>query len=174
MQLLGAWGAYFLYRYFVNTALQPIGGHFTGRIMLAEAVGTAIFAFGWAASVYQSFPRAVSAAVTGIAYMLGIIAASAAAIGLANPALALGVRAWVWGTYVLGPVVGAVIAVNLYGLLFASPESLVASSGVTAAAVVTEVVTIEPANARKSRPARTTKAKSVAKKKTTTRRTTRK
>jgi len=134
VQLLGAWGAYYLYTYFVNNKLQPIGGHFTGRILVAEAVGTGLFAFGWSAALYQRFSAAATASVAGIAYMLGIIAASSAAIGLLNPALALGVRAWVWGTYVLGPVLGAIIGVNLYGLLFAETKTVKASAAPAATA----------------------------------------
>ncbi|HVV67188.1 MAG TPA: aquaporin [Candidatus Saccharimonadales bacterium] len=117
-QLLGAWGAYYLYTYFVHNSLQPVGGHYTGRILVAEAVGTGIFAFGWASALYQRYSTAVTASVAGLSYMLGIIAASSAALGLLNPALALGTRAWVWTTYVLGPVLGAIIGVNLYNLLF--------------------------------------------------------
>jgi aquaporin Z len=137
VQLLGAWGAYYLYTYFVKNALQPVGGHFTGRILVAEAVGTGIFAFGFAAAVYQGFSRAVTASFAGLALMLGIIAASSAAIGLLNPAVALGVRAWVWGTYVLGPVLGAIIGVNLYGLLFAEPNKSWSSVTASVASVTT-------------------------------------
>src|SRR4051812_10930348 len=43
-QLLGAWAAYYLYVYFVKTNLQPIGGHYDGRILVAEAVGALILA----------------------------------------------------------------------------------------------------------------------------------
>lgn len=118
VQLLGAWAAYYLYTYFVKVSLQPIGGHFTGRILVAEAVGTAIFTFGWASAVYQKVTPTATAAVAGLSYLVGILAASPAAIGLLNPAVALGTRAWVWGTYVLGPVLGGIIGVNLYGLLF--------------------------------------------------------
>ncbi|HZL08320.1 MAG TPA: aquaporin [Candidatus Dormibacteraeota bacterium] len=121
-QFLGGWGAYYLYTYLVKSSLQPVGGHFAGRILVAEAVGTAIFSFGVAAAVYQGFSRAVTASFAGLALMIGVVAASPAAIGLLNPAVALGVRAWVWGTYVLGPVLGAIIGVNLYALLFAEPE----------------------------------------------------
>ena len=137
VQLLGAWGAYYLYTYFVKNALQPVGGHFTGRILVAEAVGTGIFAFGFAAAVYQGFSRAVTASFAGLALMLGIIAASSAAIGLLNPAVALGVRAWVWGTYVLGPVLGAIIGGNLYGLLFAEPNKSWSSVTASVASVTT-------------------------------------
>jgi glycerol uptake facilitator-like aquaporin len=122
-QFLGAWGAYYLYTYLVKSSLQPVGGHFTGRILVAEGVGTAIFGFGVAAAVYQRFSRAVTASFVGLSLMLGIVAASSAAIGLLNPAVALGVRAWVWGTYVLGPIVGAIVGVNLYGQLFVEPRA---------------------------------------------------
>ena len=183
MQLLGAWLSYYLYTYFVNNKLQSVGGHYTSRILIAEAVGTAIFAFGYASTVYKKYSTTTTAAFTGLSYMLGIIAASSAAIGLLNPALALGVRAWVWGSYVLGPVLGAVIGVNLYGLLFADSQTVNAvGAGVTAAEVVVVSETVSTSTARKPRAAakRTTRAtatRSTARKttakKTTARRTTR-
>jgi aquaporin Z len=117
-QLLGAWFAYALYTYFVNNTLQSVGGHYSGRILAAEAVGAGIFSFGFAAAVYQGVSRAAAASFVGLSLMIGIVAASSASLGLLNPAVALGVRAWVWGTYVLGPILGAVIGINLYALLF--------------------------------------------------------
>jgi aquaporin Z len=153
-QILGAWAAYYLYIYFVKNALQPVGGHFTGRILVAEGVGTLLFSFGFASAVYQGYTRAVSASVAGLALMLGIIAASPAAIGLLNPAVALGVRAWVWGTYVLGPVLGAVIGVNLYGMLFAEEGS--ANLGVFTRAFGSSVASPVKVSSAK-RPAKKTK-----------------
>jgi len=150
VQLLGAWAAYGLYTYFVNSTLQPIGGHFTGRILVAEAVGTGVFVFGWAAAMYQGFSAAVTASVAGLSYMLGIIAASSAAIGLLNPALALGVRSWVWGTYVLGPVLGGIIGGNLYGLLFAERATL---AGATLASASTARATAAKRAPAKKKPA---------------------
>lgn len=142
-QMLGAWGAYYLYTYMVRGALQPVGGHFAGRILVAEAVGTGIFAFGWSAAIYQKFNAAATASTAGLAYVVGIIAASPAAIGLLNPAAALGIRAWVWGTYVLGPVIGAVIGVNLYELLFTE------SKGGVLAEAVNSTSTANPASKKK-------------------------
>lgn len=118
MQLLGAWAAYNLYTYFVSTPLQPIVSVFHGNILVAEAVGAAIFAFAFASAVYQGFNRAISASVAGLGLLVGMIAASSASLALLNPAVALGVRSWVWGTYILGPVLGAVIGFNLYSLMF--------------------------------------------------------
>jgi aquaporin Z len=147
VQLLGGFAAYHLYSYFVNNTLTSVGGHFTWRIMIAEAVGTAIFAFAWAAVAYQRFSVAAKASAAGLAFTIGIIAASSASIGLLNPAVALGIKAWVWGTYVLGPVVGAVIGVNLYALLFAGSGS---SRAATATAVATAPAK-KPAARKKTR-----------------------
>ncbi len=133
VQMLGAWGAYYLYTYFVKNTLQPVGGKYDAHILTAEVVGTAIFAFGWASATYQRFTAGMAASVAGLSYTVGIIAASSAAIGLLNPAVALGVNAWVWGTYVLGPVVGALIGVNLYKFVFAVPGTAVASATVATA-----------------------------------------
>jgi len=132
-QLLGAFVAYYLYTYFVNNKLQSIGGEFTARIMFAEAAGALVLGFAWAAAVYQRFSIGTTAAVVGIGYMIAIVAASAASIGLVNPALALGVKAWVWGTYVAGPIIGAVVGFNLYAYLFANENIKTTFAGATAA-----------------------------------------
>jgi glycerol uptake facilitator protein len=124
VQLLGGWAAYGIYSYFVNNSLPKIGGDFTARVLIAEAIGAFILAFVWAAVVAQKHVNTVVASAVGIAFALGLIVSASASIGLINPALALGTRAWGiwgsmgWGTYVLGPVVGAVVGVNLYNLLF--------------------------------------------------------
>lgn len=162
VQLLGAWAAYGLYTYFVNSSFQPIGGHYTGRVLVAEAVGTFVLGLGWAAAVYRSWTTGGKAANVGVAYALGIIVAAAAGLGLANPAVALGVRAWNiwggmgWGTYVLGPVLGAVIGVNLYGLLFAPAEALVEAPATAAPAATT---TARPKRAASTRRKTTTRRK---------------
>lgn len=119
-QLLGGWAAYGIYTYFVNSSLQEIGGHYTTRVLVAEAVGAFIFAFIWAAVAAQK----LGANLVGAGLTLGIVVASVASIGFINPAVAMGARAWNiwgsmgWGTYLLGPVLGAVIAFNLYDLVF--------------------------------------------------------
>lgn len=151
VQLLGAWAAYGLYHYFVNTDVQAVAQAFSGRILVAEAVGTLVFALAWAAAAYNRYEDGRFAAVAGLGFALAIIVASAASVGLANPAVAEGVRAWEvfgengWGNYVLGPVLGAIIGVNLYGLLFADPDrpfgALGSLRGKTAAASVGNVST---------------------------------
>jgi len=88
-QLLGGWAAYALYTYFVNSSFQAIGGHFTARLMIAEAVGAFVFIFGWAAVAGQK----LSAGLAGAALALGVLVASVASVGLINPAVAVGTRA---------------------------------------------------------------------------------
>lgn len=142
-QLLGAWAAYGLYHYFVHTEVQAVTQSFSGRILVAEAIGTLIFTLGWAAAAYNRMEEGRFAAVAGLSFAVAIIVASAGSVGLANPALAEGVRAWEvfgqngWGNYVLGPVLGAVIGVNLYGLLFADVERPLFGRRSAAAGVVT-------------------------------------
>ncbi|HEX3569011.1 MAG TPA: aquaporin [Candidatus Saccharimonadales bacterium] len=118
VQLLGGICAYWLYTYFSGSHWAN-SGHFNAKIMVAEAVGTLIFSFGWATAVYQKLEVSRAAFAVGAALTLGAIVASAASIGFLNPAVALGARQWGWGTYVLGPVLGSVVGFNLYALLFA-------------------------------------------------------
>jgi aquaporin Z len=163
-QMLGAWAAYYLYIYLVKNHLGPIGGHFSGRILAAEAVGTGIFAFVFAATVYKGLSRAVTASFAGLGLFIGSIVASAGALGLLNPAEAFGVRAWVWGTYVLGPVLGAIVGTLLYRVLFVDSDDSSILGGLTMASFTTttrEVVTIEPSA---SKPKSTKKSSSKKKK----------
>jgi len=122
-QLLGGVVAYALFSYFAKGNF-PATGKFDSHILVAEAVGTFVFALGWAAVAYQKFEASKAAATVGVSLVLGVIIASVASAGLLNPAIALGVKNWVWGTYVLGPVLGSIIGFNLYALLFAPKETL--------------------------------------------------
>jgi glycerol uptake facilitator-like aquaporin len=130
VQLLGAWAAYGLFKYFTKSHLPASGGSYMGRVLVAEAAGTFVFAFAWAAAAAQKFDGVRRAATLGGGFALAIIVSSLAAVGtgvgFANPALALGSHAWNiwgtmgWGTYVLGPVIGGIVGVGLYHLLFAA------------------------------------------------------
>lgn len=153
-ELLGGWLVFFLYRYMSNAGgtLTPIGGHFNGRILTAEAVGAGVFALVWAAAAFKKWDRGTTAVAVGFAVMVGMIIASSAGpvyLGIINPGIALGVRAWVWGTYVAGPVIGAVVGVNLYGLLF-SEEGLLAGTVANPSEVSESVVATAPAAATKA------------------------
>lgn len=129
-QLAGGAAAYALYKYFAHGTVQHVSSGFTGRILVAEAVGAFVFALIAASVLYERFWGARRALIVGGAYTIGVIIASAASNGFINPAVALGSNSWGWGTYVLGPVLGAIIGVNLYALLFSSSEPKVAASKV--------------------------------------------
>jgi glycerol uptake facilitator-like aquaporin len=132
VQLLGAWAAYALYKYFMHD--QPIVGAsstYEGRVLVAEVVGTFVFAFVAVGALYQQAHWAVRGALLGAAYTIGVIIASVSSAGFINPAVALGSNSLVWGTYILGPVLGAVIGVNLYGLLFAPVKVATSKAKVT-------------------------------------------
>jgi aquaporin Z len=129
-QLLGGIAAYFLFTYFVSQTWGNTG-HFDGRVLVSEAVGGFIFSIGVASAVFQRLEGGKAAAVIGMSLMLGVLVSSAGAGGIVNPAVALGVRSWVWGTYVLGPILGSIIGFNLYSLLFAPAKELAAEGSVT-------------------------------------------
>jgi glycerol uptake facilitator-like aquaporin len=128
VQLAGAMAAYLLYTYFVNSH-WPNSGKFASRVLVAEATGAFVFALGWATVVYQKYEGAKAAFTIGAALAVGMIVASVGSGAYLNPAVALGVRNWGWGTYALGPVLGAVIGFNLYALLFAPREALMEAVG---------------------------------------------
>jgi len=117
-QLLGAFVALKVFGYFINTAVQNVAGHYSARVMIAEAVGGLIFTLAIGAAMYKKLDGINLGLVVGGAFALAIVVAASASNGLINPALALGVKSWSWGTYVLGPVVGAVVGANLYMVLF--------------------------------------------------------
>lgn len=129
-QMLGAGAAYLLYTYLIGQSLQSTS-EFNTKILVAETVGTFIFALAWASASYQKFDLGKGASVVGLGLTLGVMTASIASAGLLNPAVAFGVGMWEWGTYVLGPILGGVIAFNLYGLLFASTKNVVADADKT-------------------------------------------
>jgi glycerol uptake facilitator-like aquaporin len=153
VQVLGAWAAYGLYTYFVNNTLAPIGGHATYRILVAEIVGTGIFTFAYAGAVYQKFSATAVGAAAGIGLMLGAIAASTAALGLLNPAVAVGVRAVNWA-YIAGPIVGGLIGVNLYALLFAETEPKVKAATTNVATTAAKPKAAAKKPAAKKAPAK--------------------
>lgn len=123
VQLLGGITAYLLYTYLVNAEWENMG-EYNARVLVAEAAGAFVFSLGWAATVYNKLSVGQAAFTVGGSLMLGILVASVASAGVLNPAVALGLRTWEWGTYVLGPVLGAVIGLNLYALLFAPATAL--------------------------------------------------
>lgn len=127
-QMLGGWAAYGLFKYFEHGSVAHGSGVYSSHILVAEAVGTFVFAFAAAGALYQRYHGVAQAAIVGAGYSVGILIASAASQALLNPAVALGTNSWGWNNYVWGPVLGAVIGVNLYALLFAPSARAVAAT----------------------------------------------
>ena len=155
-QLLGAYAAYSLYAYFIGTKLNTNTGHFTGRVFTAEAVGAGLFAFAFASTLYQGFTRSLSSVVAGLGLLVGTVVATASSVslGLLNPAVALGLKTWIWSTYVAAPVVGAVIGFNVYYRLFTNAgysklAALFSSTPSTKAAAVKKPVAKKKAAAKR-------------------------
>lgn len=121
-QLLGGLASWQLYQYFVNQHLPAKVAHYDTRVLIAEAVGTLVLSMGFAAAVSRGLSALESALTYGAALFVGVLIASTAAAGYLNPAVALGLRSFDW-TYVLGPLAGAIVGVNLYYMLFAPAKA---------------------------------------------------
>ena len=123
-QLLGAIAAFALYSYLkgTDTWVNNATGY-RPEVLVAEVVGTAIFSFGFAVAILNRYSLEAKAVAVGGAFTVGMIVASLGAIGFLNPAVALSAQVWELGTYVLGPVLGAVIGFNVYTLLFGAATS---------------------------------------------------
>lgn len=116
-QMLGGFVAWRLANFLLDSQLRNIAGpKFEWRILLAEAIGAFVLTFGIAAAIKRGYDGVASAITVGSALFIGVLTASVASNGLLNPAVALGVNSWSWA-YVLGPILGAIIGMNVYVLL---------------------------------------------------------
>ena len=178
-EMLGAWAAYGLYTYFIKSTLQPVGGEYDGRILVAEAVGAFVLALAYAAAAFNNYTNARKAMTVGAAYALAVIVAASATIGIINPALAFSVRAFDvfgsmgWTTYALGPILGAVIGFNVYALLFAPESSLVRVRAAVSGRLNRKSAPAATESAPAAAPARRTSAASRSTAKRSTRSTSR-
>jgi glycerol uptake facilitator-like aquaporin len=116
-QLLGGLAAWQLYQYMSGNSVIPKNEHFSGPIWVAELIGTAVLSMGVMAAISRGFDILQSAIAYGSAFFAGIIIAASASSAFLNPAIALGMRNWN-AAYILGPLIGGFIGVNLYMWLF--------------------------------------------------------
>ena len=128
-QLLGGVAAWQLFQYFTNHTLQAKNVPFSTPVWLAEVVGTGILALAFTAALNRGVAILNSAVSVGAAYFVAILVAATASFGYVNPAIALGSRAWS-GVYVLGPLVGGLIGVNLYTYFFGTANAAAATTNV--------------------------------------------
>lgn len=116
-QLLAGLASWQLYQYLINRSIPVQSLNWDTRMWLAQAVGAAVLGLAIAAAAYRRLDTLQTALVVGGAFFVGIMIASTASSGLLNPAIALGLRGWN-AVNVLGPLVGGLVGVNLYMLLF--------------------------------------------------------
>ncbi len=161
-QMLGGLAAWQLANYFAGAEIRSIANaQFDWRLLVAEAVGALVFTFLVASAVFQKYESGKAAAVIGGGLFAGIIVASLASNAILNPAVALANQSWSWA-YAAGPIVGALIGMNLYVLVFAPVSSLLPAR-VSAVSTTSGAKVITPkATAVKKKPV-------AAKKKTTAR-----
>ena len=116
-QVAGAFSAAAIVSTLLDGNMVTIGaGQVDARIFMAETIGMLFFAFGVAAAVYNEYKGIDAAAVVGGSLFLGIVVASVLSNGILNPAVALAVDS-VNIAYLLAPVLGSIIGVNLYGYI---------------------------------------------------------
>ncbi len=157
VQMLGGLAAWQLANYYVGDSLRSIAGSaFDWKVLVAEAVGTAVFTFMVASAIYQRFESGKAAVLMGGGLTIGIIVASLASNAALNPAIALANQSWA-RAYIFGPIIGSVIGMNLYVLLFAPASALVVRSVKTESTKV-ESVKVVKTKAVAARPARSTRA----------------
>lgn len=119
VQMLGAFAAWRLAEYFIGTKLVNLAGSsFEWKVLVAELVGTAVFAVGYAAAVDRKEDTGRMATTVGLSLFVGVIVASLASNAQLNPAVALANQSWD-RAYIFGPIIGAVLGMNLYAYLFA-------------------------------------------------------
>ncbi len=122
-QMLGGLAAWGLIRYFMGHTLTSLAGaKFDWHVFVAEAIGAAVFTFGIGAAVYMKVEGASYATAVGLSLFLGVLVASLGSNAILNPAVALGVQSWDWA-YVTAPLVGGIVGINLYNLIFAGDWS---------------------------------------------------
>ncbi len=130
-QFVGALVAFRLYEYLTARTLENIAGpEFAWPVLVAELVGTAIFGFGIASALLQKYEGGKLALTIGGSLAVGILVAGVASNGVLNPAIALGIQSWD-KAYVIGPIVGSVVGMNLYAMLFAGENMLISIPSAT-------------------------------------------
>ncbi len=128
VQFLGAAVAWRLNEYFLGEPLQKLAqSGMNWKIFTAEAVGAFVFTFGIASAVYQGYKGLKLATTFGASLGLGILVASIGGNGVLNPAVALGIQSWNTA-YLTGPLLGALVGMNLYALLFAPAQKSATAS----------------------------------------------
>jgi len=172
-QFAGAAAAWYMFVYFTKIDTGTINHEgfttFTARVFSAEVLGTFVFTFAIAAALYQRFSGGLKAFVIGGGLALGIIVASIASAGAVNPAVAFAIQQWNLWSYMVAPVLGALLGFNLYNLLFVETE--VAEVAEARAEAESRVVASNKVARVVEKPSRAATKKTVAPKKAAVKKT---
>ena len=129
-QVLGAVGAWQLYQYFTSQTLPAKTTPFATPSFIAEAVGAMILAMGLTAAFVKALDTLTSALTYATSFFVGILVAATASAAFLNPAIALAQRN-INVVYVLGPIIGAIVGVNLYLWVFGPQPAKAAAKAAT-------------------------------------------
>lgn len=121
-QMLGGVGAWQLYQYLTHHTVPVKSTSWSTTMWLAELIGTAVLAMGLTAVLMKKLDTLTSALAYGASFFVGILIAATAAAGYLNPATALALRNFN-AVYILGPIVGGIVGVNLYMYLFPAAKA---------------------------------------------------
>ncbi len=140
-QLLGALAALAVYQYLVDKALPKVTAMWDWPVFVAEMIGAIIITMAYAAVMARRDEEIGKAVTVGAAVFVGVMIAAlavragtldpqtgqAAYKGFANPAAALAMSRFTFDwSYIVGPLVGGLIGVNVYNELFGKGKSWVA------------------------------------------------
>ncbi len=127
VQMFGGFVAFKIYEYLnVSVSLGDVVANWDWRVLVAEAIGAFIFTFGFAAATFQDYKGLKAASLIGASLFLGVLVAGLGSNAIVNPAVALGIDSW-GRAYIYGPIIGAIVGMNLYVLLFAPVNTLTLS-----------------------------------------------
>ncbi len=111
-QFLGGAAAFLFGKGLLGHSLAVTAGT-SMPILAAEAVGAAILVLGVSSVVHGKAPNDASGLTIGTALALGALTASVQSNGVLSPAVALGIGSLSFA-YLIGPVIGGIIAAQLY------------------------------------------------------------
>lgn len=121
VQTIGAWlaGAFAAYLFDFSNTLTVAN---TLPVFLGEAIGAFVLVLAVCGVVLRANSQAYSGLAIGGALTLGASIASIVSNGVLNPAVALGIGS-IGLVYILGPIVGAVVAALLARYLISEPNN---------------------------------------------------
>jgi len=137
VQAVGAILAWKLFEFLSpDRLIESVVNEFDWKVFTAEMIGMVIFAMGFVAVIYRKFMGGHVGATVGLALFAGSVAVAVVVVnrqlvtGILNPAIAIGLGyrpdSQSYLAYFFGPVIGAVVGMNLYKMFFASDKMDVA------------------------------------------------